>query len=50
MATRHTHIELLPESRTEPRALNLPPYQHLVLRYWREVLERPVDELADQGC
>ena len=43
---QHAHRAAARE-RTEPRAVTFHPRQDLVLGYWRELLERPVDELAD---
>ena len=40
------HIELLPEDAQNLVRSTCHPRQDLVLGYWREVLERPVDELA----
>ena len=42
------HIELLPESAQNLVRSTSRPDQDLVLGYWRELLERPVDQLADQ--
>jgi pimeloyl-ACP methyl ester carboxylesterase len=44
------HIELLPESAQNLVRSTCRPDQDLVLGYWRELLERPVDELADQAA
>jgi pimeloyl-ACP methyl ester carboxylesterase len=41
------HIELLPGSAQELVRSSCQPRQELVLAYWRELLERPVNELAD---
>lgn len=41
------HIELLPEAAQELVRSSSQPRQDLVLAYWREVLDRPVSELAD---
>jgi len=41
------HIELLPESAQDLVRSTCHPRQELVLGYWRELLERPVDELVD---
>lgn len=41
------HIELLPQSAQNLVRSTCNPRQDLVLGYWRELLERPVDELAD---
>jgi pimeloyl-ACP methyl ester carboxylesterase len=41
------HIELLPESAQQLVRSSCDPRQDLVLGYWREVLERPIDELAE---
>ncbi len=41
------HIELLPEAAQELVRSSGQPRQDLVLAYWREVLDRPVNELAD---
>jgi pimeloyl-ACP methyl ester carboxylesterase len=41
------HIELLPEAAQELLRSSSQPRQDLVLAYWRELLERPVSELAD---
>jgi hypothetical protein len=41
------HIELLPESARQLVRSSCHPRQDLVLGYWREVLERPIDELAE---
>ena len=40
------HIELLPEAAQELVRSSSRPRQDLVLAYWREVLDRPVGELA----
>lgn len=40
------HIELLPETAQELVRSSSRPRQDLVLAYWREVLDRPVSELA----
>ncbi|MBJ7601843.1 MAG: alpha/beta hydrolase [Candidatus Dormibacteraeota bacterium] len=41
------HIELLPESAQHLVRASCHPEQDLVLGYWREILERPHDEVAD---
>ncbi len=41
------HVELLPEAAQELLRSSSQPRQDLVLAYWRELLERPVSELAD---
>ena len=41
------HIELLPEAAQELLRSSCQPRQDLVLAYWRELLDRPVSELAD---
>jgi pimeloyl-ACP methyl ester carboxylesterase len=41
------HIELLPQSAQNLVRATCHPRQDLVLGYWRELLERPIDELAD---
>jgi pimeloyl-ACP methyl ester carboxylesterase len=41
------HIELLPEAAQELLRSSCQPRQDLVLAYWRELLDRPVNELAD---
>ncbi len=41
------HIELLPESAQRLVRASSHPRQDLVLGYWREILERPVEELVD---
>jgi pimeloyl-ACP methyl ester carboxylesterase len=41
------HMDLLPESAQNLLRSTCDPRQDLVLGYWREVLERPVDELVD---
>ena len=41
------HTELLPEAAQELLRSSSQPRQDLVLAYWRELLERPVSELAD---
>lgn len=43
------HIELLPQSAQNLVRSTCNPRQDLVLGYWREALERPVDELADRA-
>jgi pimeloyl-ACP methyl ester carboxylesterase len=43
------HVELLPESAQQLVRSTSNPRQDLVLGYWREVLERPASELADQA-
>ena len=43
------HVELLPEVAKELVRSTSNPRQDLVLGYWREVLERPASELADQA-
>jgi hypothetical protein len=40
------HIELLPEAAQELVRSSCQPRQDLVLAYWREVLDRPVSEIA----
>jgi pimeloyl-ACP methyl ester carboxylesterase len=40
------HVELLPETAQELVRSSCQPRQELVLAYWRELLERPVNELA----
>jgi pimeloyl-ACP methyl ester carboxylesterase len=42
------HIELLPEDSQELLRSTSNPQQDLVLGYWREVLERPIEELIEQ--
>ena len=41
------HIELLPEAAQVLVRSSCQPRQDLVLAYWREVLDRPVSEIAD---
>jgi pimeloyl-ACP methyl ester carboxylesterase len=41
------HIELLPETAQDLVRSSCQPRQDLVLAYWRELLDRPVSELAD---
>lgn len=41
------HVELLPEAAQELVRSSSQPRQDLVLAYWREILDRPVSELAD---
>jgi pimeloyl-ACP methyl ester carboxylesterase len=41
------HVELLPETAQELVRSSGQPRQELILAYWRELLERPVSELAD---
>ncbi len=41
------HIELLPQAAQELLRSSCQPRQDLVLAYWREILDRPVNELAD---
>jgi hypothetical protein len=41
------HVELLPESAQRLVRASCHPRQELVLGYWRELLDRPVDEIAE---
>jgi pimeloyl-ACP methyl ester carboxylesterase len=47
MFAANMRIELLPESAQELVRSTSRPRQELVLGYWRELLDRPTDELAD---
>ncbi|HUZ25840.1 MAG TPA: alpha/beta hydrolase [Streptosporangiaceae bacterium] len=41
------HLELLPQAAQELLRSSCQPRQDLVLAYWRELLDRPVSEIAD---
>ena len=43
------HMELLPESAQRLVRASSHPRQDLVLGYWREILEQPVEELVDRA-
>jgi pimeloyl-ACP methyl ester carboxylesterase len=47
MFSASMHAELLPEAAQDLVRSSCQPRQGLVLGYWRELLERPVSELAD---
>ena len=47
MFTANMHIELLPEAAQELVRSASHPRQDVVVAYWRELLDRPVDEIID---
>jgi pimeloyl-ACP methyl ester carboxylesterase len=47
MFARSMHVELLPESAQKLVRSTAAPRQDLVTAYWREILDRPIDELVD---
>ncbi len=49
MFARSMQVEVLPESAQELVRSSAAPRQDLVTAYWREILDRPVAELADEA-